>query len=149
VRIAIWLHLLGVIVWVGGMFFAHMALRPAAQALDPPQRLTLLAQALRHFFRWVTLGIAAILLSGAWLIAGLGGFGAVGAYVHLMTTIGVVMVAIFGYIVVAPYRRLVAAVGEGAWERGGKAMGQIRRYVGINLILGLVTTTIAVLGHGF
>jgi uncharacterized membrane protein len=148
VQIAEWLHLLGVIVWVGGMFFAHMALRPAAQALDPPQRLPLLAVALRHFFRWVGLAIFAILASGAWLIAGMGGFGAVGAYVHLMTAIGLLMVAIFGYIVAAPYRKLVAAVGEGAWERGGKAMGQIRRYVGVNLILGLVTTTIAVLGHG-
>ena len=39
VSYSIWLlvHLLGVIVWVGGMFFAHMALRPsAAEVLEPP-----------------------------------------------------------------------------------------------------------------
>ena len=34
------LHLSGVIVWVGGMFFAHFCLRPvAALQLPPPQRL--------------------------------------------------------------------------------------------------------------
>ena len=45
------LHLLGVVVWVGGMFFAHMALRPAAtELLEPPQRLPLLQATLMRFF---------------------------------------------------------------------------------------------------
>ena len=45
-QIARWLHLLGVVVWVGGMFFAHMALRPSVLALNPPERLPLLSQPL-------------------------------------------------------------------------------------------------------
>ena len=40
-RIALWLHLLATVVWVGGMFFAHVALRPAVAALPPPVRLPL------------------------------------------------------------------------------------------------------------
>lgn len=36
------LHVLSALIWVGGMFFAWMVLRPAAvKALDGPARLTL------------------------------------------------------------------------------------------------------------
>lgn len=36
------LHVLAAVVWVGGMFFAWMVLRPAAvTALEPPARLRL------------------------------------------------------------------------------------------------------------
>ena len=35
-------HILGVTVWVGGMFFAYMALRPASvELLETPERLIL------------------------------------------------------------------------------------------------------------
>jgi putative copper export protein len=33
------LHILGAIVWVGGMFFAYMVLRPAAGEMEGPTRL--------------------------------------------------------------------------------------------------------------
>ena len=53
-QVARWLHLLGVVVWVGGMFFAHMALRPALpRRSQPPQRLPLLAATLSRFIAWV------------------------------------------------------------------------------------------------
>jgi len=32
------LHLLAAVAWVGGIFFATMALRPASMLLDPPLR---------------------------------------------------------------------------------------------------------------
>ncbi len=44
------LHLLAVVAWVGGMFFAHFCLRPAAvEVLEPPARLPLMLAALRRF----------------------------------------------------------------------------------------------------
>ncbi|WP_265945652.1 hypothetical protein [Dechloromonas sp. A34] len=59
------LHLSGVIVWIGGMFFAQFCLRPvAASQLPPPQRLPLLAAVLGRFFTAVALSIVAILGSG-------------------------------------------------------------------------------------
>ena len=40
--VTITLHLLSAVIWVGGMFFAYMVLRPAAATLlEPPQRLPL------------------------------------------------------------------------------------------------------------
>ena len=39
-RLLLLLHILAVVVWIGGMFFAHYCLRPAAaEKLSPEQRL--------------------------------------------------------------------------------------------------------------
>jgi uncharacterized membrane protein len=145
--LALLVHLLGVVVWVGGMFFAHVALRPsAAELLDPPLRLPLLAATLGRFFVWVVVAVVAILLSGFGLVAGAGGFRAVGPHVHAMTGTGVAMAAIFAYIRLAPFPRLRRAVAAKAWPDAGRAMGTVRLLVAVNLVLGLATIVIAVLG---
>ena len=142
-QIARWLHLLGVIVWVGGMFFAHMALRPAVTALPPPQRLPLLAATLTRFVAWVGVAVLAILGSGGWLLRGTGGFGGAGLAVQAMVVVGLVMTVVYVVIVVGPLRRLRAAVAGGDWPAGGAAMTTVRRLVALNLVLGLVTVTLA------
>jgi uncharacterized membrane protein len=40
--VALALHIFGAVVWVGGMFAIHACLRPALDALEPPQRLRLM-----------------------------------------------------------------------------------------------------------
>jgi uncharacterized membrane protein len=147
-KFAVWLHLLGVVVWVGGMFFAHMALRPAAQALPPPQRLPLLAAALSRFVAWTAAAILLLVASGIAMIVLLGGMRAVGVYVHVMIGLGLVMILIYGHLVASPLKRLRAAVAASDWPGAGAAMTMARRLVGINLVLGLVTITVAVLGRG-
>jgi uncharacterized membrane protein len=147
-RVALWLHVLGTVVWVGGMFFAHMALRPAAQGLDPSVRLPLLAAALGAFLRWVGVAVVFILVSGFMMIFGSGGFTRFGANVHAMTALGLVMMIVYGFIVAVPFPRLRAGVEARQWPTAGAAMTQIRRLVAINLVLGLVTITVAILGHG-
>lgn len=146
-QVARWLHLTGIVVWVGGMFFAHLALRPAAQRLPPAQRLPLLAETLSRFFGWVGVAVLAILGSGLWLSDALGGFRATPPSVHAMTALGVVMTLVYAHVVTGPYRRLKAAVIASNWEAGGAAMASIRRLVALNLVLGLVTIAVAVLGR--
>ena len=143
-KIALVAHLLGVIVWVGGMFFAHMALRPAAQQmLEPPQRLPLIKATLDHFFRWVWLAIGLILVSGYWIF--IGEFsGKMMGYVHTMQAIGLIMMGLFGHIWFSPYRKMGAALGQQDFPEAGKQMAKIRMFIGINLILGLITTVLGV-----
>ena len=143
------LHLLAALIWVGGMFFAYVVLRPSAAAtLEPPLRLTLWAGSFKRFFPWVWASIIVLLASGLMLIFNyLGGFAGVPAYVHIMFTLGLIMMAIFMHVFFAPYRRLRAAVDARDWETAGKNLNQIRRMVGINLLLGLITTIIASAGR--
>ena len=146
--LALVLHSLAAAVWVGGMFFAYMALRPAAGALEPPQRLTLWRGTFDRFFPWVWAAVAALLVSGyAMIFLHFGGFSGAGLHVHVMHGIGLVMMALFAHLFFAPWRRLKAAVDAGNWAEGGRNLGPIRRIVGINLILGLVTVAVGASGR--
>ena len=147
--IALLLHLLGVVVWVGGMFFAYMALRPVAAAvLEPPQRLSLWAGVFGKFFPWVWLSIALISVSGLYMLMALGGASAP-LYAFAMLVLGVVMMLIFAHVFFAAFKKLKRAVAEQAWPAGGAALGQIRMLIGINLSIGLITIVVAILGRAF
>ena len=52
--IALALHTLGAVVWVGGMFAIYMCLRPALGTLEPPQRMRLMRITFQKFFPWVS-----------------------------------------------------------------------------------------------
>src|SRR4051812_48806581 len=114
-RIALWLHLTGVVIWVGGMFFAHMALRPSVQALQPAERLTLLSATLTRFVSWVAGAVLAIVGSGFWMVAMLGGFSAANHWIAAMASAGLVMVAIYVWLVAGPFRLLRAKVAASDW----------------------------------
>ena len=145
--VALLLHLLGVVVWVGGMFFAYMALRPVAAAmLEPPQRLSLWAGVFGKFFPWVWGSIVLISGSGWYMLMALGGASAP-LYVLAMLVLGVVMMLIFAHVYFAAYKKLKRAVAEQAWPAGGAALAQIRMLIGINLSIGLLTIAIAILGR--
>jgi uncharacterized membrane protein len=140
------LHALSAVVWVGGMFFAHQVLRPAAGALEPGPRLTLWSAVLGRFFAWVIAAIALLLVTGYAMVFGVyAGFGGVGVYVHLMQGIGIVMVLLFFHLYFAPWRRFRTAVARQDWAEGGRQLGQIRTIVTVNLVLGVI---VVALGSG-
>jgi uncharacterized membrane protein len=145
------IHILSVVIWVGGMFFAYMALRPAAAStLEPPFRLRLWRQTFKHFFPWVWAAIITLLVTGYWMMFGFfGGMAGSPIYIHTMMALGLVMMAIFMHIYFSPYQRLIRAVEAEDWPEGGKNLNQIRIRVGINTLLGLLTILIATAGRYF
>ena len=145
---ALIVHTLAAVVWVGGMFFAHQALRPAAAALDPPLRLPLWSRVFDRFFAWVIAAIILLLLSGYAMVFGIyGGFADLPIYVNLMQAIGIFMMLLFLHLYFAPWRRLRAAVARADWAEGGRQLGKIRTIVTINLVLGLIVVAIAASGR--
>ncbi len=146
--IVISLHLLAAVIWVGGMFFAYMALRPvAASLLEPPQRLPLWSQTFAKFFPWVWAAVVVLLVTGLWMVQSVfGGFGQVGLYIHLMAGLGIVMMLLFAHMYFAPYRRMKKALAENDFPEAGKKLAQIRIIIAINLMLGLIVTVVASAG---
>ena len=143
------LHVLSIVVWVGGMFFAYMALRPvAAEVLEPPLRLTLWAGVFGKFFPWVWASVALILLTGLYMLMKLSG-GSIPHYALAMLVLGVVMMLLFAHVFFAPYKKLKRAVSEQNWQAGGAALAQIRMLIGINLGIGLLTIAVVFVGRGF
>ena len=143
------IHLLAAVVWVGGMIFAHNSLRPAAvRVLEPPLRLELWVQVFRRFFVLVWLSIALILISGYWMLFNyFGGFASAGAHIHIMHGAGIVMVVIYLYVFFTPYRRLKQAVIVQDYPLAAAQLNQIRKMVGINILIGLLVITVASAGR--
>ena len=62
-----------------------------------------------------------------------------------MTGLGAVMMAIYAYILVVPYRELRRAVAIESWTSAGAAVQKIRQLVLVNLVLGIIVIGIATL----
>ncbi|OHC27155.1 MAG: hypothetical protein A2Y50_13965, partial [Pseudomonadales bacterium RIFCSPLOWO2_12_59_9] len=91
------LHVLSALIWVGGMFFAWMILRPAAvNALQGPARLTLWLEVFRRFFQWVWLTVLLLPISGvAMLESRFAGFAGAPKSVQVMMGLYIAMLALF------------------------------------------------------
>ncbi len=141
------IHLLAVIVWVGGMFFAYVVLRPAAvDVLQPPERLRLWDNVFRRFFVWVWSAVGVILATGLYMIYQYGGMAHAPHFVHVMLLLGLVMTGIYVYVFFACYVPLSLHVAKERWKEAGEMLGRIRKLVGLNLALGLLTVSVAAIG---
>lgn len=141
-------HALAAVLWVGGMAFAYLALRPAAAALEPPLRLALWRRVFGRFFPLVWAAGAALLASGyAILFLGLGGFRGAGTHVHMMQATGIAMVLLFLHLYFAPWRRFRAAAADGDWPQAARHLDRIRRIVAANLVLGIATVAVGASGR--
>lgn len=135
-NLLLFLHLAAAILWMGGMAFMVLALRPALHAnLQPPVRLQLMAQVLRRFFAVVFASIAVLLATGLWLLMQVPGSQAPPGW-HAMAGLGTLMILVFGHIWFVPWRRLHNAIGAQDWPAGGRHMNQITLLAKVNLGLG-------------
>lgn len=146
------LHVLSIIVWVGGMVFVHFFLRPALAPLDPQVRLRLMHDVLGRFFQAVLVASLLTLASGLWMLGRVakqvvqsGGNFEMPLAWTAMAVLGVAMVAIFMHVRFALYKRLSAAVAASDVNAGGAALAQIRQWVAVNLGLGVLTVVVTLM----
>lgn len=146
------LHVLSIIVWIGGMVFAHFFLRPAVAQLEPPARLRLMHDVLGRFFRAVLAASLLTLASGVWMLGRVarqvvqsGGSFEMPLGWTIMAVLGVAMVVIFMYIRFVLYKKLGRAVAASEWAAGGAALAQIRTLVSINLGLGVLVLLVTLM----
>jgi uncharacterized membrane protein len=146
--VAVALHALAATLWVGGMFFAYMILRPSAGPLDPADRLRLWRRVLDRFLRWVLVAIGVLIVTGYLvLFLTFGGFTGAGLHIHVMNLTGWVMFLLFGHLYAAPWRRFRAAVDAGRLEAAAPELDRIRRTVAVNLGLGVITVAVGAGGR--
>ena len=139
------IHLLGIVVWVGGMFFMLACLRPAAaKVLEPPARVRLMHAALRRFFDAVTLAALLAFLSGVAMLLLVGRERASSGMAfnvpldwYAMVGLFFVMVAVFVHVRLALFRRVERALADQAWPVAAAALSAIRWEVTINLVIGV------------
>lgn len=147
------IHLLSVIVWIGGMVFVQFFLRPAVARLEAPERVRLMHEVLGRFFNAVLTIAGLVLASGGWMIGRMARqMAQAGVKFNMpvewmvMALLGVVMMLIFGHIRFVLFKRLSQAVTACAWPAGGAALASIRTWVMVNLGLGVVIVVVTLLG---
>lgn len=139
------LHVLAALIWVGGMFFAWLVLRPATvAALEGPARLRLWVEVFQRFFVWVWVAVGVLAISGIGMLqVRFSGLETAPRYVQVMIGGGIVMFALFMRVQSLLLPELRAAVHAEDWPVGAAVLGRIRRMVGINLLLGIAVVVVA------
>ncbi|MFK7966408.1 MAG: CopD family protein [Burkholderiaceae bacterium] len=133
----LFLHLLGAITWLGGMFFVLYCLRPALPVLEPPMRAPLMVSALGRFFNYVSIAVVIIWLSGFMLLAPVGLKNAPSGW-QIMMGAAAIMTILFVVIRLMLFPSVRRAVNEGELPRAASGLNAIRWLVVLNLLLGLV-----------
>jgi uncharacterized membrane protein len=140
---ALTFHILGAVVWVGGMFAAYVCLRPAAGVLEGPQRLKLWRGFFAKFFPWVWISVLLLLGSGYYMVlTTFGGFKGAPLYIHAMQGLGLLMVALFVWMFHGPWLKFKRAVDAQDWPAAGAQIELIRQIIMVNLPLGLIVVVI-------
>ncbi|HYN77557.1 MAG TPA: hypothetical protein VES73_07180 [Lamprocystis sp. (in: g-proteobacteria)] len=129
------------------MFFAHVALRPALKVkLSPQARIEVAIGVFQHFFPWVWVAVLTLWISGLWIAIVADG-NSVGLHVQIMMGIALVMTLIFAYLFAFPYRTMVhIATAYENWALAGTKFAEVRKWMLVNLILGVVTMVVASAG---
>ncbi len=145
-------HVLAIIVWIGGMVFAHFFLRPAVMSLEAPERVRVMHEVLRRFFNAVSVAVLVTLATGLWMIGRVakqavqsGGSFSMPLSWTLMASFGILMMLIFAHIRFALFKRLSRAVQATDWAAGAAALASIRTWVSVNLGLGVLIVVIVTL----
>lgn len=133
-------HLLCAVLWVGGMFFAYVVLRPSMAAIEAPQRMLLHTRVFKTFFLVIWHVMPLIIITGFAMLGLVGGIAGAPWQVHAMLGLGLVMAAVFLAIYFGPYRQFRRTTDR---NRMASSLNSIRKLIGVNLVLGLITVIIA------
>jgi len=142
------LHLLFVVIWIGGLIFLQLALWPAtgAHLPEPSVRIRLLTAALERFL-WLGWAAAIILpVTGFWLIGVYGGMARLGWHIHLMTGVGLLMVLLHLALYLAAFLPLRRAVAAGDWDSAERRLRWVRWLTWVLLLAGVLVILLTGLG---
>jgi uncharacterized membrane protein len=134
------LHLLCAVLWVGGMFFAYVVLRPSMAAIEAPQRMLLHTRVFKSFFLVIWHAMPLILLTGGAMLALQWDMATAPWQIQAMMGLGLLMAAIFLALFFGPYRQFRRTIDR---TRMASSLDTIRKLIGVNLVLGLITVIVA------
>jgi uncharacterized membrane protein len=148
--VAITLHIIAVIVWVGGLFLSVVALRPTLDGMEPQAAARIWVGVLGRFLPWVWGAIAVILASGIYMVFNsYDDFAHAPWFVQFMMGVGLIMMAAMGHLTFAPFKRLRRAVAGNDAVAAAKAMRQVRIIMGVALALGIAVVIVIMSGAYF
>lgn len=151
-RLIVFIHVLSVVVWVGGMIAIRFALHPSLTVIDDTsKKQELMIGVLNRFFLMVSTAIVFAGLTGITMMVGIGFKGVPDLYVavHIKTQIWIVMAIVYGVI----YYRFAKAkkfFEAGNNEMTAKYLAPLAKVlIPINIFLGVVAIMLGVVLRGY
>jgi uncharacterized membrane protein len=146
IKVLTLLHIIGAIVWLGGMFTMLHTVRPAVGEVlqEPPVRLKFMRAATGRFFRIVWVAMPLTLISGIAMVLTVG-IKNVPPGVHIMLSLGLLMGAIFCFVWFVPFKKFCAALDAQQFPQAASAHETIRKLVLTNMALGFLSIAFVVL----
>jgi len=143
--IATTIHLIAGTIWVGGMFFAYVILRPGSvKILEPELRLQLWNYCFSRFFNWIWVIVICTPISGYFINSHNSSFIQESDFQNLlMQAVGWIMVGIFIFVFFFPYKKFKFSVIEKNFVVASQQLNIIRKFIAINLALGISNLFIA------
>lgn len=146
--LAITLHVLSVIIWIGGTFFFYYFMRPVLKDLDPSIKIQLMCKLYSRFFAVTWVAIFIILFSGFWIVFNeFEGFQNAHLHIHVMLTLGTFMILLFCFLYVVPFKHLKEDFVKNDIQAASRDIETIRKLLLTILILGFITTIVGTAGR--
>lgn len=146
--IAFPIHVIAVIVWLGGLFLLAVMLGPTAREVDSAASASLWHRLLSRFFVWGSISLAIAVASGIAIVQlRFDGFSGIPAVHRWNMIVGLPAIALFSYAQIGPWRACRRAIAEGDWIAVEHSGSRIRTLFGIVVTLGLVASAASAAGR--
>lgn len=146
--VALSLHTLATIIWLGGLFFLCVVFQLAAQHYETAMALTLWHRVVSRFFVWAWISLVVILVSGvAMVFLKFGGFSGVPSIHRVNMAIGIPAILLYVYLYFIPWRRFRRAMLSGQWRVAKDNNRQARIIMTLILALGIIASVVSLGGR--
>lgn len=145
--VALALHTVGFVGWIGGLSFAYVDMVFSARTLRTYAWLSIWRRTFARFLGWSWVGITVVIVTGLVMASVVsGGSGELPAYIRAMMVSGMGAMAAFAYLYFMPWRLLNKAIWKSDLAAVEKRLRQIRLLVVMTMFLGLVTAMVGASG---
>jgi uncharacterized membrane protein len=142
------IHILAVIIWLGGLFFLAIVLGPSARALDAAAAPSFWHLTLTRSLAWGWLSLVVIVGTGvAMVFLVFGGYGYLPNIHRVNMAIGIPAIALYGYTSLMPWHQFGRAVRSGDGGVAAKKLHQVRTLLATILVLALSAAFVSALGR--
>jgi uncharacterized membrane protein len=142
------IHILAVIIWLGGLFFLVVVLGPSAESLDAAGASSVWYRTLSRSLAWGWLSLVLIVVTGvAMVFLVFGGYGHLPNIHRVNMAIGIPAIALYSYVYLMPWRQLGRAVRSSDRVVAAKKRHQVRTLLATILVLALSAAFMSALGR--
>ncbi len=143
-----WVHMLAAVVWIGGMVFNLLVVRPSMGVVDLPQRLKLADNILRRFIPVVWISVGLLVLTGLLMtlkrvasfeILLKTGYGNILILKLTLVAVMISIVVLIRYSLLPRFESLIDSQSSAL----NKVLGQMVTLVKVNLVLGVLVLLLA------